>query len=83
MEIPNPAFLRILRCPLTGLALELVTPDALLSLGIAPAQSASWSGALLRTDARALFPVRSGIPVLLPEELHSVGEGPVLKTVQA
>ena len=82
MEIPNPVFLRTLRCPLTGLALEFITPDALPALGIAPAQSASWSGALLRTDARAVFPVRLGIPVLLPEELHSVGEGPALDPVQ-
>ncbi len=83
MEVPNPAFLRILRCPLTGLALELIATDALVSLGIPSEQSASWSGALLRTDSRALFPVRSGIPVLLPEELYSVGEGTALKTVQA
>lgn len=83
MEIPNPAFLRILRCPVTGLALELLSLDALPALGIAPAQSAGWSGALLRTDSRALFPVRLGIPVLLPEELHSVGDGSALETVQS
>jgi hypothetical protein len=83
MEIPPPSFSRILRCPVTGLALEWITPDALPSLGIRPEQSESWSGALLRSDLRALFPVRSGIPVLLSEELHSVGEGPALDKVPA
>lgn len=75
MEIPDPAFLRFLHCPLTGLGLEFIKTEALPSLGVAPEQFASWSGALLRADGRALFPVRSGIPVLLAEELRSVGQG--------
>jgi uncharacterized protein YbaR (Trm112 family) len=76
MEIPSPLFVRVLRCPLTGLSLQFIPRDALPGLGLPAEACGNWSGALLRADARAVFPVRGGIPVLLAEELRTVGPAP-------
>ncbi|HEX8294843.1 MAG TPA: hypothetical protein VF593_00965 [Chthoniobacteraceae bacterium] len=54
--------LELIRCPLTMQKLRLATPAELA--GIEP----PLEGALLREDGAMLYPIRSGIPILLAEE---------------
>ena len=71
MEFPSHRFLGLLRCPLTRLSLRWVGVEEFAKLGLA-VDSAGWSGALLRSDLRVVYPVRNGLPILLPEELVPV-----------
>ena len=72
-------FCSLLRCPLTRLPLELVLPGGFAAVGLAVGlETAGWTAALVRSDGRAAYPVRGGIPVLLAEELHPLaGEASV------
>lgn len=57
----------LLRCPVTGQRLRLADPREITPIAMkAPADS---DGFLIREDGRAAFPVRDGIPSLLPESL--------------
>ena len=68
-------FCSLLRCPLTRLSVRLVLPAGFASEGLAEGQqTAGWTAALVRSDGRAAYPVRGGIPVLLAEELHPLAE---------
>jgi uncharacterized protein YbaR (Trm112 family) len=74
MESPTPSFIALLRCPVTRLPLSLVPREAFAALGLAAEKTAAWSAALIRSDRKVLYPVRSGIPVLLAEELYPLPE---------
>jgi len=54
----------LLRCPITGQQLHIATPKELHQLS---GQDAD--GFLVREDGTAAYPVRGGIPSLLPESL--------------
>jgi uncharacterized protein YbaR (Trm112 family) len=61
----------LLRCPVTGQQLRLADPGEVAAIaGKAPADS---EGFLVREDAQAAYPVRGGIPDLLPESLIPLG----------
>ena len=73
MEPPSLLFSSLLRCPLTRLPVRLVLPSDFAEVGLAIGfETLGWTGALVRADGRAAYPVRGGIPVLLAEELHSL-----------
>jgi uncharacterized protein YbaR (Trm112 family) len=55
--------LTILRCPLSNQPLRVATPEELSTLGPAAPEAA-----LVREDGRVYYPVRNGIPLLLPGE---------------
>jgi uncharacterized protein YbaR (Trm112 family) len=61
-------FLSLLRCPLTLQPLRLAGDGVLARL---PAGS---EGALVREDGAVAYPIREGIPLLLPEEAIAVGK---------
>jgi uncharacterized protein YbaR (Trm112 family) len=54
----------LLRCPVTGQKLHLALPEEFRLLS-----SHDADGFLVREDGKAAYPVRSGIPSLLPESL--------------
>lgn len=80
METLDPAFVGVLRCPVTRSSLRWVSADFLRTLvpGHFPQAESEkmehWDGALLVEDGRGLYPVRGGIPVLLAEELVRIPE---------
>ncbi len=53
--------LTLLCCPVTRQPLRPATPEELTRLGL--------DAALVREDARAAYPIRDGIPLLVAEEL--------------
>jgi uncharacterized protein YbaR (Trm112 family) len=57
----------LLRCPVTGQSLRLADPREIAA--IAAKAPADWEGFLVREDGKAAFPVKNGIPSLLPESL--------------
>ncbi len=59
-----PDLLAICRCPLTHQPLRNAEPRELATLEL-PA-------ALVREDGRSAFPIRDGIPILLPEAAISL-----------
>jgi uncharacterized protein len=59
-------FLALLRCPLTMQPLRLAPPDLLARLPV------PLDAALVREDGAVVYPIRDGIPVLLPEEAIAV-----------
>lgn len=71
MEFPSHHFLRLLRCPLTRLPLRWIGSGDLPKLGLLR-ELPGWTGALLRSDLRVVYPVRNGLPILLAEELVPV-----------
>ena len=54
----------LLRCPVTGQQLHLATPEEFRALA-----SHDADGFLVREDGAAAFPVKGGIPSLLPDSL--------------
>jgi uncharacterized protein YbaR (Trm112 family) len=57
----------LLRCPVTGQRLRLADPREVAPIASsAPADS---DGFLIREDGKAAYPVKNGIPSLLPESL--------------
>jgi len=54
-----PEFLSLLRCPVSGQKMRQA-PELATSFG--------WESALITEDGKLAYPVRDGIPVLLPEE---------------
>ncbi len=74
MESLGIHLLAVLRCPLTRLSLSEISLQQATALGLSESDMPGWSGALLRADKRALYPVRQGLPILLAEELHLVEE---------
>jgi len=70
MESLSLSFVNSLRCPLTLKGLSLVGPEDFARIGLSEALDQHWSGALLRSDQCAAYPVRDGIPVLLAEEIR-------------
>lgn len=54
----------LLRCPVSGQRLHLASPQEFRRI---PAHDAD--GFLVREDGQAAYPVRKGIPSLLPESL--------------
>ncbi len=61
-----------LRCPLTHQSFRILNVEDLIHWGLASDQTEGWTGALLRADELAIYPVRRGIPVLLGEEIYPV-----------
>lgn len=57
----------LLRCPLTGQRLRIANPAEVAP--IAAKAPADTEGFLIREDGLAAFPVKNGIPSLLPESL--------------
>jgi uncharacterized protein YbaR (Trm112 family) len=58
----SPDLLAILRCPLTLQPLRIAPPELLARM------AGGLEAALIREDGTMAYPVRGGIPVLLPEE---------------
>ena len=54
-------FLSLLCCPITRQALRAATEEELKSFG------GGEPNALIREDGRVVYPVRNGIPMLVPE----------------
>lgn len=55
----------LLRCPLSGQRLRIADPAEIAPIAAkAPADA---EGFLIREDGQAAYPVRGGIPALLPE----------------
>ena len=65
----SPELLALLRCPLTMQPLRVAPPELLARL------PESLDAALVREDGAMVYPIRDGIPVLLPEEAIVVGGG--------
>ncbi len=66
----SPELLALLRCPLTMQPLRLAPPELLARLPV------SLDSALVREDGAVVYPIRDGIPVLLPEEAIAVDSRP-------
>ncbi len=60
----------LLRCPVTGQRLRIAKPAEIVP--IAAKAPADTEGFLIREDGHAAFPVKNGIPSLLPESLISL-----------
>ena len=58
----DPLLLALLRCPLSMQPLHLAPPELLVHL------PTPLEAALVREDGTVAYPIRDGIPVLLPEE---------------
>ncbi len=57
----------LLRCPVTGQRLQIANPAEIAP--IAAKAPADTEGFLIREDGKAAYPVKNGIPSLLPESL--------------
>lgn len=57
----------LLRCPVTGQRLRIANPAEIAP--IAAKAPADTEGFLIREDGQAAYPVKNGIPTLLPESL--------------
>lgn len=57
----SPELLALLRCPLTRQPLRIASPEELARAPV------SLEAALVREDDAALYPIRDGLPVLLPD----------------
>lgn len=77
MESLNASFVARLRCPLTQMGLQWITLKEAQDLGLSAPEMGDWSGALLRSDGKALYPVRKGLPVMLAEAIHPVEVGAI------
>ena len=62
----------LLRCPVTGQRLRIVNPAEIAP--IAAKAPADTEGFLIREDGKAAYPVKNGIPSLLPESLIPIGD---------
>ncbi|MGB8167876.1 MAG: Trm112 family protein [Chthoniobacteraceae bacterium] len=62
----NPDLLPLLRCPLSMQPLRLASAELLARL------PQPLEAALVREDGAVVYPIRDGIPVLLPEEAINV-----------
>lgn len=62
----SPELLTLLRCPLTMQPLRVAPPELLARLDV------PLDAALVREDRAVVYPIRDGIPVLLPEEAIAV-----------
>ena len=63
----------LLRCPVTGQRLRIANPAEVAP--IAAKAPADTEGFLIREDGQAAFPVKNGIPSLLPESLIPLDSG--------
>ena len=68
-------FIGTLRCPASGQTLAFLPGQSPFLAALPPGETAGWSGVLLCADGLAFYPVRGGVPVLLADELRSVGGG--------
>ena len=64
----------LLRCPVTGQRLRLAHPREVAT--IAAKAPADTEGFLVREDGKAAYPVKNGIPSLLPESLIPLDSSP-------
>jgi uncharacterized protein YbaR (Trm112 family) len=62
----------LLRCPVTGQQLHLATPEEFRAIPHHASHEAD--GFLVREDGTAAYPVKNGIPSLLPESLIPIGD---------
>jgi uncharacterized protein YbaR (Trm112 family) len=80
----DPQFLALLRCPETGQALELASPEQLARVEAARAAGMLRDrmgktvgervvAGLVREDGNLLFPIREDIPVLLLDDALPLG----------
>lgn len=60
LQVIAPELLALLVCPLTHQPLHIASAEGLARLRL--------EAALVRADGRIAYPIRDGIPVLLPEE---------------
>lgn len=65
----DDTLLALLRCPLTMQSLRVAPPELLARLAV------PLDAALVREDGAVVYPIRQGIPVLLPEEAVAVRAG--------
>jgi len=62
----------LLRCPVTGQRLRIANPAEIAT--IAARVPADTEGFLIREDGQAAYPVKNGIPSLLPESLIPISD---------
>lgn len=63
-----PELLELLRCPTTMQRLRPASPEVLRRTGL--------DDALEREDGAVVYPVREGIPIMLPEEAIAISTLP-------
>ncbi len=68
-------FVRTLRCPASGQTLSFFPGQSPFLATLPARETADWTGVLVCADGLSFYPVRGGVPVLLPEELRSVRDG--------